>query len=73
MRESIFSKYEYPNIKSKIKSYFIKILGLEMGLTWSHICNIKVCEDELYEYRLEILKDEMGRREILILRCSKYV
>jgi len=69
-----FSTYNYPNFKSRLKSYFIKLLRLEKGLVWHGLIRIVIGENEAWKYWLEINQEEfIDRIQVLILEEFKEV
>ena len=72
MREAVYSRYDYPNWKSRLKTYFLKVTTLIHGEVWKKICHIQIGEDETWRYTIEIMEAEWCKvREIIILRELK--
>jgi len=85
MRTCIYHRYEYPNLKSRLKTYFLKLfyipriinrkpvlLNLYGGETWINDVDIIIGEDKDYYYRLEIQHREWCRQiQILIIKELK--
>ena len=84
-RIAVYHRCEYPDWKSRLKTYFAKLFGyprviigklcfinLYRGLTWKVKCKVYIGEDELWRYELEILQLEWCKQtEILIIKELK--
>lgn len=85
MRECVYHRYEYPDLKSRLKTYFLKafcilriingkpvLLSLYGGETWIPDVEIIIGEDEYWMYQLEIEHGEWcEQRQIMIIRELK--
>ena len=67
MRICVYHRYEYPDLKSRLKTYFLKLVGcvriingklyfinLYGGEVWINDVDIIIGEDERWTYHLEI-------------------
>jgi len=74
MRECIYSRHDYPDMKSRLRTYFLKMIRFYPGETWIHVATFKIGEDKRWTYEVEILKGEWCKqKEILIIRTLKEV
>lgn len=81
MREAIYSRYHYPNRKSRLKTWFLKLFPVftKFGMTslmggevWKVISSFQLGEDEQWIYTMEILEAEWCKqRHVLIIRELK--
>ena len=85
MRTCIYHRYEYPDLKSRLITYFLKlfpiiviidrrpVLGnLYGGETWINDMDIVIGEDENYVYHFEIHHGEWCRQiQILLIKELK--
>lgn len=85
MRIAVYHRYEYPDLKSRLKTYFTKLFGyftvigkkvvfinVYGGLTWKSLVDIAIGEDKLWRYKLEIIQAEWCKQvQILIIKELK--
>ena len=82
MRVCVYHRYEYPNLKSRLKTYFLKIIHVPVdyyrfvnlygGEIWVNDVDIIIGEDTYYYYRLEIQHGKWcGQIQILIIKELK--
>lgn len=84
-RIAVYHRYDYPNLKSRLKTYLAKLLGKPIiirkkiyfanvygGLTWTPLATIKLGSDKNWKYTMEILQLEWCKQvEILIIKEMK--
>lgn len=84
-RIAIYHRYEYPNLKSRLKTWFMKLAGypsvikkkfyfinLYGGETWHSLVDIVIGEDKLWRYKLEIIQAEWCKQvQVLIIKELK--
>jgi len=84
MRICIYHRYEYPNLKSRLKTYLLKIIhfpvhyhsyyfpNLYGGEIWINDADIIIGEDKNYYYHFEIQHGKWcGQIQILIIKELK--
>lgn len=85
MRIAIYHRHDYPTLKSRLKTYLVKLIGRPMiirkrlhfvnvygGLAWECLATIKLGSDKRWKYVMEINQLEWcGEREILIIKEMK--
>lgn len=85
IRIAIYHRYDYPNLKSRLKTYLAKLLGYPKligrklvfinvygGLSWEPIADFVIGKEKPFTYRMEISKKEWCEvREMLIIREHK--
>jgi len=85
MRIAVYHRYEYPNLKSRLKTYLTKLIGKPIiirkrlhfanvygGLTWQPLAIIKLGSDKRWKYTMEILQLEWCKQvEIIIIKEMK--
>lgn len=85
MRIAVYHRYEYPNWKSRLKTYFMKLFGYftvmnkkvvfvnaYRGVTWHSLVDIVIGEDQCWRYKLEIIQAEWCKQvQILIIKELK--
>lgn len=81
-RVCIYHRYEYPDLKSRLKTYFLKLAGfikiingkpvyltLYGGEVWTNDMDIIIGKDKDWNYHLEIQHGIFcGQRQILIIK-----
>lgn len=85
MRIAVYHRYDYPNLKSRLKTYLAKLIGKPIiirkrlyfaniygGLTWKPLATIKLGSDKRWKYVMEILQLEWCNQvEVLIIKEMK--
>jgi hypothetical protein len=72
MRECIWHEYRYPNLKSRLKTYFLKLTTLIGGEEWKMVANFKIGSDKTWKYEIEILQAVWCKQiQFLIIRELK--
>lgn len=72
MRECIWHEYRYPNLKSRLKTYFLKLTRLMAGEVWTMLAKIKLGSDKTWKYEMEILQGKSCKQmQLLIIRELK--
>lgn len=46
MREAIFHVYRYPNFKSRVKTFLLKLLRIYAGETWINVISVELGKEE---------------------------
>jgi len=84
-RIAVYHRYEYPSLKSRLRTYFMKLFGypklingklyfinLYRGITWKSLVDIVMGEDKLWRWKLEIIQAEWcDQVQILIIKELK--
>jgi len=73
LKECFYSYYSYPNIKSRLKTYFLKIIGFYKGEVWKTIASFQVAEDNDWRYSILIMQALWCKQvEVLWMREWKH-
>ena len=85
MRIAIYHRYEYPNLKSRLKTYFMKLFGYFTlinnkivfincygGEFWNTLVDVVIAEDERWRYKLEVIQAEWCKQvQVIIIKELK--